>query len=229
MYKYNSAQEMKSSRQSDRAHHALEKKLLTLEIPPGRLLNEAELMGQLGVGRTPLREAVQRLVADGLLTVIPRRGTQVTTISGDDLRKIAEIRIPLEMQAAQLAAERATKEDVQAMEAAIAESEAQSAPDYYALFDHQMHALIARAAQNKYLSEYLGRLYTLSVRLFYSAHFQRERLEEMRREHGAVVEAVRRQDQKSAAEAMRFHLTSRHVFLGTTTHRASEESHEDNR
>ncbi len=217
-------QQLESSRQSDRAYHALQTMLLTLEIPPGRLLNEAELMAQLGVGRTPLREAVQRLVTDGLLTVLPRRGTQVTTISGEDLRKLSEIRIPLEIQAAQLAAERATVEDICAMEAALADSEAQSAPDYYVLFDQQMHALIARAAQNRYLSDFLSRLYTLSVRLFYSARFQRERLEDMRKEHGAVLEAIRRRDPLAAGEAMRFHLTIRRIFLGAAVSQTSEGS-----
>lgn len=207
-------------RQSDRAYHALKKMLLALQIPPGKLLSEAELMRELGVGRTPLREAVQRLVADGILTVIPRHGTQVTAISGEDLRQIMEIRIPLEVQAAQLAAERATEKEVAALEAALSESETESAPDYYILFDYQMHTLIARAAHNKYLSESLARLYALSVRLFYSAHFQRERLDEMRKEHRMVVDAIRSRDPRAAGEVMRSHLTTRPIFSQGSPHLA---------
>ena len=199
------------ARQSDVAYLALKRMLLTLEIPPGGLLVEAQLMTQLGVGRTPLREAIQRLVADGLLTVIPRHGTQATPINGNDLRQIMEIRIPLEVQAAQFAAERATPEDLHEFERALSVSQgAQS--DYDTLFDYQMHALIAQIARNKYLAEALKRLYALSVRLFSSARLEREHLEQMRREHQAIYKTIQRSDPQAAGLAMRRHLTVRPVF-----------------
>ncbi len=94
---------------AERAYVDLREEIIDVSLPPGTLLREDELMLRLGVGRTPVREAVQRLQRDGFVTVIPRRGTLVSEISITDLAAIYEVRKQLESWASRLAAERAAE------------------------------------------------------------------------------------------------------------------------
>ena len=196
---------------SDQAYQLLKRSILTLEYAPGALLIEAELMERFKVGRTPLREALQRLAVEGLVTTVPRRGTFVSSISADDVQAVYEMRCRLDAFAAELAAERATKAEIGAMEKLLHEFDTASEIDA-SLFDQQMHELIAQAAHNPYLHDTLNRLYTLSVRQFNLRHYQRETFAEMRTELGAVVEAIKARDPKQAAREALQHVTSRGWF-----------------
>src|ERR687893_1503423 len=91
---------------ADRAYHQLRDRIVTLRLPPGTVLREDALMRELDVGRTPLREAVKRLVLENLVAVQPRRGTFVTPVEAADIVHITEVRAELEGYAAELAARR---------------------------------------------------------------------------------------------------------------------------
>lgn len=91
--------------QSEVAYRILKEKIVNLELPPASLLNEAELMAELDLGRTPIREALQRLALENLVVILPRRGTIVADLNLSDLQKIFEVRLELEVYAARLAAE----------------------------------------------------------------------------------------------------------------------------
>ena len=91
---------------ADRAYAALRDRIVTLQLPPGTVLREDELMRDLGIGRTPLREAVKRLALENLVAVQPRSGTYVTGVDAADIVHIAEVRAELEAHAAELAARR---------------------------------------------------------------------------------------------------------------------------
>src|SRR5215218_4663984 len=84
----------------------LRDRIVDLRLPPGSMLREDELMREMGIGRTPLREAVKRLALEHLVEVRPRRGTQVTDVRAHDIARFAEVRAELEAHAARLAAER---------------------------------------------------------------------------------------------------------------------------
>jgi len=196
-------------RLSDKAYFALEKMILTLELPPGQLLNEGQLASQLGVGRTPLREAIQRLTAHKLLTVVPRRGTLVTPLSVKDLLHVYEFRVELEAFAARLAAMHATNQDIEAMEAILKESVPTAEHSSVVVLDQQMHKLIAQAAGNDYLAETLAYLYPLSIRLWHLLDFERETIEELRAEHEAIVTAIRNRDVEAADRSARNHILIR--------------------
>lgn len=196
---------------SEQAYQLLKRSLLALEFAPGALLSEQNLMERFQVGRTPLREAIQRLAAEGLVTTAPRRGTFVTSISADDVQAVYEMRCKLDAFAAELAAVRATDREIADMERMLREVDTASTVDA-ALFDQRIHDLIARAAHNIYLHETLNRLYALSVRLFNLRHYQRESLKEMRAELGAVVEAIKSRNPEEAAKAALYHVTSRGWF-----------------
>ena len=93
---------------------------MTLHLPPGTVLREDELMKELGIGRTPLREAVKRLALENLVEVQPRRGTFVTAIEAADIQGITEVRAELEGYAAELAALRLDPETRATAEALLA-------------------------------------------------------------------------------------------------------------
>lgn len=108
------------------AYYLLRDQIVTLRLPPGRLVNERELMAETGFGRTPIREALQRLADDGLVEVYPRRGIYVGPIDVGDLGAISEIRVELEGLVARLAAERASEEDRARLRSLIGELEVAS-------------------------------------------------------------------------------------------------------
>ncbi len=91
---------------SDEAYRAIKRKIATLELPPSSLINEQKLVQELGIGRTPVREALHRLALENLVTIVPRRGTFVSNVGITDLQELAEIRQELEGLAARLAVER---------------------------------------------------------------------------------------------------------------------------
>ena len=93
---------------TDRAYRELEEMIVTLQLAPGTVLSEQALSGRLKIGRTPIREALQRLARDGLVVIMPRRGIMVSEINLRLQLRLLEVRRELERLMASLAAERAT-------------------------------------------------------------------------------------------------------------------------
>jgi DNA-binding GntR family transcriptional regulator len=195
---------------SEAAYRILKEKIVSLELPPASLLNEADLMTELDLGRTPIREALQRLALENLVIILPRRGTIVADLNMSDLQKIFEIRLELEAYAVRLAAERATPAQIVEMELLFANcDEFIQQGDYDQLIglDHQAHRLLAQAAHNEFLEETLERLYTHVLRLWYVSLHKVSRLTEAIEEHRDIIAAIKARDGQRAAEIMRAHIT----------------------
>ncbi len=193
----------------DLAYHVLRGKILRLEIAPAALINEAELMATLEVGRTPLREALQRLCRENLVVILPRRGTLVADLNLSDLQKVSEMRRELEPFAARLAAERATPAQIAAMQQNLRDTDAlDGAGDYRQLIelDARAHALLAEAAHNEFLSELLERMYNQVLRLWYVGLHRVGRLPEAIAEHHELVSAIAAHDADAAQAVMRRHV-----------------------
>ncbi len=103
---------------SNQSEAVLRELILSGELPPGSRLNEVELAASLGISRGPLREAIQRLVAEGLLTLIAHRGAHVRTFHPEELRDLYELREALETHGCKLAATRATEAQLNQLDAA---------------------------------------------------------------------------------------------------------------
>lgn len=184
--------------------------IISLELPPAASLDENALMTRLGLGRTPIREALQRLAQEGLVVVYPRRGTRTADLNPGDLQKVFELRLELEPYAARLAAERATAGQAAAMEALFAGSEALlRTGDHRRLIqlDQRAHHLLAEAAHNEFLAATLDRLYGHVLRLWHVSLHKVGRLREAIEEHREIIAAVKAGDGARAAEVMRAHVS----------------------
>ena len=155
---------------AEHAYEALRDRIVTLGLPPGTVLREDELMGELGIGRTPLREAVKRLALENLVDVQPRRGTFVTAVEAADIQNITEVRAELEGYAAELAAQRLDPDARATAEALVAEIEELATREQQQRLmgvDERIHRFIWGAAHNPYLAQTLERYFTHSLRIWY--------------------------------------------------------------
>jgi DNA-binding GntR family transcriptional regulator len=157
-----------SGSMADQAYVQLREAIISVELPPGTVLREDELTRWAGAGRTPVREAIQRLVRDGFVTVIPRRGTLVSEINITDLAAIYEVRAHVESWAARLAAERASAEERAVARELIAELEALRSEDGYEpllTLDRRIHRFAYVCARNEFLLDTLDQYHNLSLRI----------------------------------------------------------------
>ena len=106
---------------ADQAYYAIREWIVTLDLAPGSVVNERELMGRLGLGRTPVREALRDLAREQLVDVFPRRGMFVSGVDVGDIAGLSEVRLVLETEAARLAAERRNETDLEETAALLEE------------------------------------------------------------------------------------------------------------
>jgi DNA-binding GntR family transcriptional regulator len=196
--------------QSDEAYARILERIVSLEMPPGSVVNEARLREDLGIGRTPIREALQRLARENLVKSIPHRGTFVTDVNITDLARITEVRIVLEAHAARLAAEKLGGADRQAIEAILAELERSLISGQRDLMelDQRIHRTVYRAARNPFLESTLERYFNLSLRLWYLVLDREVRLREAVDEHVELLRAILAADGDLAETIMRRHVTN---------------------
>jgi DNA-binding GntR family transcriptional regulator len=191
---------------ADRAYFELRDRIVTLQLPPGSPLVEDQLMRDIGIGRTPLREAVKRLALENLVEIRPRRGTYVTEVNVADIVHITEVRAELEGQAAQLAAMRMDEEARAKAEALREELERLDSRDRGALMhlDERVHRLTWEAAGNPYLLNTLEGYFALSLRVWYLVldrvpglwtvvHDQRDLVDALVARDGAKARALMRE------------------------------------
>ena len=194
---------------ADRAYTAMRDRIVTLRLPPGTALREEELMRTLGLGRTPLREAVKRLALEGLVEVRPRSGTYVTPVEATDIVHIAEVRAELEAQAARLAAKRindALRATARALDAELQAIEGTTGIDAYMRLDERVHHFVWEAAGNPYLLDALERLWALSLRIWHLVLERVAALPAAVHEQRALLEAVVAGDARRASARMREHV-----------------------
>jgi DNA-binding GntR family transcriptional regulator len=178
---------------ADRAYVELRDQIVSLAIAPGAPINEESLGRELGLGRTPLREAIKRLALENLVAVYPRRGTFVTEINITDLAHISDVRVQLESHAAYRAAQRLTPAQREELDALVQEIERRPRGDADALMalDARIHRFVYRCAGNPYLRETLERYLNLSLRIWYLVLGRLPHLFERVHEHTELLEAVR--------------------------------------
>jgi DNA-binding GntR family transcriptional regulator len=155
---------------AERAYVELRDRIVTLHLPPGTVLREDTLMEEMGIGRTPLREAVKRLALENLVDVQPRRGTFVSAVEAADIQNITEVRAELEAYAAELAALRLdpeTRTKAEALLHELEELDGRGDQERLMRFDERIHRFTWKATHNPYLMQTLERYFTHSLRIWY--------------------------------------------------------------
>lgn len=197
---------------ADRAYEEIKHRIVTVELPPGAVVREADLMEELGLGRTPIREALQRLQAEKLVVVKPRRGIFVSNVAITDLSRIYEVRVELESLGTRLAAERITDEQLAHMRKLAEGYQAVETTDvrrYFAI-DQAFHHLLAEAAHNQFLQESLQHYYDLSMRIWHLGFPAVTPADVDVDSHLEIIEALANGDVDRADETMRKHIEHFH-------------------
>jgi DNA-binding GntR family transcriptional regulator len=204
---------------SHAAYARLRDLIVNLDLPPGSALREADLQQQVGVGRTPLRDAFQRLAQEGMLRIYPRRAIVVAKLGLPEVRQIFEVRLALEPAAAALAAERITPSQAAALcslETDLREAAERSDVTAFLETDQIFHRTIAYDADNPLMAEYVDHVQTLNLwlwNMYFRAH--RSRGGDLFG-HFAIVEALLAGDSRAATSAMHDHIVNskRQLLMG---------------
>jgi DNA-binding GntR family transcriptional regulator len=195
---------------STEAYRAIREGIVSLELAPASLLDEAALAASIGVGLTPVRQALRRLAWESLVVILPRRGTFVADLHPDDVGRIFEMRLELESLAAALAARRADADD----RAALLEIEDRTRrilanePDAATLMalDRETHGLLWAASGNEQLARTLDWLYVHVNRLWNYALARIEGIPALTADHLAITDAVLSGDAAAARRRMYDHV-----------------------
>jgi DNA-binding GntR family transcriptional regulator len=193
---------------SEAAYNRLRSMIVRLEFAPGDVLREDDLREQLGIGRTPIREALQRLEREHFVKVVPRQGIFVTGIDVSELSMLFETRSVLEPYAARLAALRGTDESWDAMEEALDRTvDAADGAELLAI-DRTCHEIMWQAAGNRFLIDTLDMLYAQSDRLWHLYLADVADPGHAVEEHVAILNALRSSESDIAASLVDDHVAS---------------------
>ena len=162
-------------------------------LQPGERLMEIQVAEELGVSRTPVREAIRKLELEGFVVMIPRRGTYVSDLSIKDINEVYEVRTALDVLAAELAAERITEEELEEMERLLVEI-----GEYIEIYDmdkiveadSKFHDILYRASRNERLVGIINNLREQLTRFRSLSMSYPGRLKDMLGEHTRLVEAL---------------------------------------
>jgi len=187
---------------AEQAYDALEARWVTLQLPPGSAVQEKDLAEGVGIGRTPVREAVQRLASHGLLQVLPRKGLVVAPLRRSELGQVLEARRVLERLLVVKAAERATSDQRQAL-ALLATQFARGdiRLERFMHLDRLLDNLLAEACANRYVVSALAPLHAHCRRLWF---LQREEMDLQRATelHAGLATAVADAEGSGAIRAL---------------------------
>jgi len=194
-----------------RAYESIKAKIISLGFRPGEYLNEAQVSKLLKIGRTPVHQALNRLMLEGMVEVIPRKGIIVKAVSLNDVLEMIDVRIINETCCARLAASRAQEHDIAELTRILDESEKQaSASDTnrQMLLDREFHSVLSRAAGNVVLADLMRTLHDRSLRFWFISLRDPAHHVAVKQEHRAILDAIRSRDPEAASEAVRRHIES---------------------
>jgi DNA-binding GntR family transcriptional regulator len=179
------------------------------KLPMGSRVDEQELCAVFGISRTPLREALKALSVEGLVELVPSRGAHITRTTAGELKQEFEVVAGLERQAAELAAVRATVEDLAeltTLQGTIEQHFANDRKTAYFQANQRIHNRIVEMSGNRVLVEIHARLMARIERARYIAVSAPGRWQESVNEHAEILTALKRHDGAAAGEAMMSHV-----------------------
>ncbi|MEE2699581.1 MAG: GntR family transcriptional regulator [Pseudomonadota bacterium] len=202
---------------AEKAYQLLINKITRLELNPGDVLVEKSLISELGIGRTPIREALQRLAVEGLVLHLPNRGMLVSDIGPANVQSIYEFRILVEGEAARLSAIRATEQDIevlQSLDQKLNQANEDDDIDEFVYLDRRFHEALGSASKNIYLQEAVPRIFNLHLRLWFYISSKNKSWQHVAHSHDdmtkGVVDAIRKRMPEKAQEVMISYISQRH-------------------
>ena len=193
----------------DVVFNTLRKAILTGELNPGERLLEIQLANQLGVSRTPIREAIRKLELEGLVIMMPRRGAEVAQITEKGLRDVLEVRRALDALCTELACDRITEEEKQRLRDACDEFEKATATGdatVIAAADVALHDIIVEATRNQRLIQLINNLSEQMYRYRFEYIKDENQHNNLVEEHRMIYESIVRCDKEGAAKAAKLHI-----------------------
>jgi len=193
------------------AYEKLRVRIVTNGVAPGEILNEKELMAQLAIGRSPLREILFRLQEENLIKPLPRLGYMVTTVDIFEVRELVELRRELEGYAGFLAAQRITHEQLEELRTIIreAETETEEARDVTNISEYsdtRFHSLLYRSAGNQKLVKILQDLHIVMLRIWFHVGLDAIGFSHQPHNLHTVLKALEKRDAEKARRAMEEHV-----------------------
>lgn len=204
---------------TDRAYERIEELIVTLSLPPGQTVSEYQLSEQLGIGRTPVREALQRLAREKLVLILPRRGVMVSEINVKQQLRLLEVRREVERLVARSAARRASeveRERFAYLARTFTESGRRNDDVTFLRADREFNDLCLRAARNDFASGAMSLMNGLSRRFWYLHYKQAADLPQTAKGHAAIAQAIAQGDEAAAALALDALLDSIEQFTRAT-------------
>ncbi len=187
------------------AYERIEAMIVKLELLPGSAISETELSGRLGIGRTPVREALQRLAREHLVQILPQRGVLVSAIDVKRQMRLLETRREVERLVSRCAARRATGVERQRFAALADEFFAAAAsgdPTRFMRADKEFNDLSVKVARNEFAEGAMGLMHGLSRRFWFLHHRQADDIEVMAALHGHLSRAIAEGDEAAAGSAL---------------------------
>jgi len=185
---------------------ALREAIVNGVLIPGERLMEIQLAEEMGVSRTPVREAIRKLELEGFVVMIPRKGAYVAGVSFKDVKDVFEIRAALEGLAAGLAAEKVTQEEIELMERALHYEREPDSLEEMVQSDTDFHALLYKASRNERLITILANLREQIHRFRTTSLAVPGRVKNAIQEHRAMVDAIARHDVEDAQSLAAAHI-----------------------
>jgi DNA-binding GntR family transcriptional regulator len=195
----------------EEAYEKLRVRIITNRVAPGEILKEKDLMAQLAIGRSPLREILFRLQEENLIKPLPRLGYMVTTVDIFEVRELVELRRELEGYAGYLAAQRITAEQLEELRIMMHEAETETAEtkdvsNITEYFDTRFHSLLYQAAGNQKLVKVLQDLHIVMLRIWFHVGLDAIGFTHQAQNLYAVMEALEQKDPANARTAMEDHV-----------------------
>ncbi len=193
----------------DRAYDEIKLRIITCRYRPGELLSEAAISDELRIGRTPVHQAIHRLMMDGFIAILPRKGVMVAPVGLDEVMEIIDVRLVTECYCARLAADRADDSELQNLQRILDASETVTNNrdiERSMLFDREFHDALARATHNAVLADLLRSLHERSLRFWFISLRDPDHHRNVLAQHRKIVAALQSRQPDAADNAMREHI-----------------------
>lgn len=189
---------------TERAYRALEEAIVTLALAPGEVVSEAQLSARLGIGRTPIREALQRLARERLVRILPRRGIIVAAVEVGEQLRLLEVRREIERLIARTAARRADaaqRDRFRAVAEGMEQAAAENDETAFLRLDRELNLLVLEASRNEFAAAAMALMHGLSRRFWFIHGRRSAGLPEAAAVHAGLARAIAEGRPEAAAAA----------------------------